>query len=189
MTVRVVGPRDPRVPGVVNTTSNSWEAWSRGLSPFYLGPVPLYEGAGLPFSKNVENAWQYSKVYADQIGPDGLPTPEYFRWAREGWSALKAVRYPRGKGARPDYSWWGRRLTYVEARKVIYIPLYARAVLVTPAWAQLLGLYREKGEVTLWDFDGYDHAALGMSLADVVNLADRKMGHAFVLAHLLARLR
>lgn len=39
--------------------------------------------------------------------------------------------------------------------------------------------------LVLWDFDGYDHQALGISLAEVIEDPRRKMGHAFVLAMLL----
>jgi hypothetical protein len=45
--------------------------------------------------------------------------------------------------------------------------------------------YAEYGEVAFWDFDGYDHVSLGMSLADVLHCEERKMGHAFVLAMML----
>lgn len=192
--IRVVGPKEPKEPGLsreltfVNTTSRA-TGWQRGLSPFFLGPVPLYEGAGVAEARNVENAWQFSKVYEEHVGPEGTPTPAYFTWAREGWLHRRAIRYPRGKGAVPSFSWWdGVRLDYVAARKRIYVPCYTRAVLASPSFHQLLALYREQGEVTLWDFDGYDHHKLGMSLKDVLNDPDRKMGHAFVLAMLLERM-
>jgi hypothetical protein len=91
-----------------------------------------------------------------------------------------------GKGAVPLFSWWdGEALDYVRARKKIYVPVYAKAVVNTPGFCELLRLYREHGELQLWDFDGYDHHALGMSLKDVLNDPTRKMGHAFVLAMLL----
>lgn len=193
--IRVVGPREPkeiglsRRPTFVNTTSRAADDWQRRLSPFHLGPVPLYEGAAVPRAWNVENAWQFSKVYADHVGPDGLPTDDYFEWARRGWLHRRAIRYPRGKGAIPDYSWWaGEKLGYVAARKRIYVPCYAKCVLPSTAFARLLELYREHGEVVLWDFDGYDHRRLGMSLKDVLNDPTRKMGHAFVLAMLLERM-
>ena len=61
--VRVVGPRDRKQAGetVVNTTSRA--GWSSDLSPFLLGPVPLYKGAPIEESQTMENAWQYAKVY------------------------------------------------------------------------------------------------------------------------------
>ena len=187
MSVRVIGPRDPPDPSAIDTTSRS-RTWSRGLSPFFLGPAPLYEGAKVAESLTVENAWQYAKVYPQHLDPWGDPTPTYFTWAAEGWRNPSAVRYPMGKGARPEYSWWaGERLAYIEARKRIYIPLYAKAVAHTAAFQQLLATYRSRGEVTLWDFDGYDRGS--RSLLDVVNDPVRTMGHAFVLALLLEKLR
>jgi hypothetical protein len=96
-----------------------------------------------------------------------------------------------GKGAKPEYSWWdGQALGYIEARKKIYVPLYSKAVLNTPAFERLLELYDRYGELVLWDFDGYDHRALDMDLKDVLNFPHRNMGHAFVLMMLLeAKLR
>lgn len=191
--IRIVGPKDylpGKLPeGVVDTTSRS-RTWSRGLSPFFLGPVPLYDGSVVPAATCVENGWQFSKVYPPFVGPGGLPLPAYFQWAKAGWENPVAQRYPMGKGAIPAYSWWaGETMDYIAARKRIYIPLYAKAVLPTAAFNQLLALYKANGEITLWDFDGYDHRRLGMTLREVVDNPDRKMGHAFVLALLLEKLR
>lgn len=191
MAVRIVGPKD-YLPGhlpsdVVNTTSRS-QTWSVGLSPFFVGPIPLYPGAGIEQAQNMENAWQYSKVYEHQVGLDGLPSPAYFEWARQGWASTRAERYPMGKGAVPLYSWWdGQALPYIEARKRIYFPLYAKAVAQTEAYEKLVDTYEPFRSLTLWDFDGYDHHALGMTFKDVLNCPTRKMGHAFVLGFLLER--
>lgn len=189
MSVRVVGPRQypPNnvPPSMVNTTSRS-RTWSRGLSPFYVGPVPLYEGAGMAESKNVENAWQYAKVYGPHAGPLGAPTPAYFEWARAGWAKDRGDRYPMGRGARPEYSWWaGEALDYIAARKAIYVPLYIKAVVPTDAFQQLLGLYKREGEVTLWDFDGFDSSR---PFKELLNDPSRPLGHAFVLKALLEKL-
>lgn len=189
MTVRVIGPKDPWVQDAIDTTSRSG-TWSRGLSPFFLGPIPLYPGAVVPHATCMENAWQGAKVYPIHVGPIGDPFPAYFQWAKDIWEDPQARRYPMGKGVSPAYSWWaGERLRYVDARRRIYIPLYAQAVVTTGAFQRLLALYREVGRITLWDFDGYDHQGLGMTLKDVVGCETRKMGHAFVLAHLLDKLR
>lgn len=179
--VKVIGPRDPKVEGAINTTSRS-KTWSRGLSPFFLGPVELWGGY---VAQNVENAWQFSKVYphqADSIGP----TQEWWRWATAGWADTRAHRYPGGKGAKPLYSYWNyKQLSYVEARKEIYIPLYAKVVQQTEAFRKLKLEYQMSGDLTLWDFDAYDHRALGMSWDDVINDDKRKCGHGFVLGMLL----
>lgn len=190
MLIRVISPRDPIAPGeiVVNTTSRSAEPWSKGLSPFYLGPIPLYEGAVRPTSRVMENAWQYAKVYPQHLGDDGKPTQEYFEWALSGWANPQAVRYPMGKGKLPAFSWWeGEALPYVQARLRIYVPLYGRAVAETPAFKQLLDICQKNDGVTLWDFDGYDHLKLGLTVKEVLH-SERRCGHAFVLAALLEKM-
>jgi hypothetical protein len=73
----------------------------------------------------MENAWQYAKVYSCHTNPNsGAPTQEYWKWAREGWNNPSPVRFPMGRGAKPEYSLWdSQRLGYIEARKKIYAPL------------------------------------------------------------------
>lgn len=186
MDIKVIGPRDkkelPDNSVLVYTVSRA-SGWSRGLSPFFCGPVKLYGGY---IAKNVENAWQFSKVYKVHIGQDGDPTDEYFEWAKRGWNDNRAHRYPMGKGAKPEYSWWdGERLGYIEARKKIYVPLYARAVGKTEAYRKLRDLCKDEENIYLWDFDGYDHDKLGMTMMDVLDNPTRPMGHAFVLKRML----
>lgn len=180
--IKICGPRGPRVSGnVINTTSRS-KTWSKGLSPFFLGPVRLYRNF---VAQTVENAWQYSKVYAQHVGEDGLPNEDYWNWAMDGWAKKRADRYPMGKGVKPEFSYWdGERLTYIEARKKVYIPIYASTVRETEAFAKLKE-EAARGDVWLWDFDGYDHKAEGLSYDQVINSPARKMGHGFVLAMML----
>jgi len=141
-------------------------------------------------SQNVENAWQYSKVYNQFVDNDQNPTSEYFEWAKQGWNNSKAVRYPMGKGAIPLFSFWdGHKYSYVEARKKIYAPLYALAVERTLMFDLLQDMYKNDGEIWLWDFDSYDYEELGMTFEDVINCEDRKMGHSFVLAMMLENKR
>lgn len=175
----------PEGANVVDTTSRSAREWSRGLSPFLLGPVYLYDRY---VSRNVENAWQYSKVYPCHVDQNGDPTTEYFAWAKQGWLKKRADRYPMGKGVKPLYSFWaGQKLGYVEARKKIYAPLYETAVEDTEAYQRLCKLYETQDDEELWlvDFDAYDHVKMHMSLEDVINCETRKMGHGFVLAMML----
>lgn len=186
MTVYVYGPKDklPKEHEVINTTSHS-NNWSKGLSPFFLGPCKLYDGYE---SKNVENGWQYSKVYKQFTDSNGDPTEKYFKWASMGWNNRQAVRYPMGRGIKPEYSYWnGEKLSYIEARKQIYIPLYGKAVLKSDAYAQLRELYNQRGVLHLWDFDGYNYLKMNKSLKDVIHDSQCKMGHAFVLAILLMK--
>ncbi len=183
--IHICNPRS-KIKNYINTTSRS-TTWSKGLSPFFLGPVDLYDGYT---ARNMENAWQYAKVYSQHVDDEQNPTTGYFAWATGGWARDRADRYPMGKGAKPLYSWWnGNKLSYIEARKSIYAPLYAMLVQKTDAYKRLQEEWEKKGEIWLWDFDGYDHHALGMSYEDVLNCETKKMGHAFVLAMCLENKR
>lgn len=148
------------------------------LSPFHLGPVPLYDGH---WSQTMENGWQYAKLYPQH------DTATYWPWAEEGWANKRAVRYPMGRGARPTCSLWaGDGLDYIEARKRIYIPLFAWAVRFYQLSALTeLKVLAQSNDVMLRDYDAYDHRALGYSWDDVINDPERKMGHGFVLAMMI----
>jgi len=164
---------------IIDTTSSSSQF--RELSPFVLSAPP---------AKIFENLWQFSKVYPSQVYANGEPTPEWEEWRRQGWNDIKPHRYPMGKGAIPLYSYWqGKHLGYIDARKQIYIPEYAKNVIRTHSFKLLQEQYRlcqiQGRSLILLDYDAYDHRKLGMSLNDVVNNPERKMGHAFVLLMLL----
>lgn len=155
----------------------------RDLSPFVLGPVKTYTGA---YSANFENLWQFSKVYREHLDGNGNIKQSWMEWRRRGWNDHRARRYPMGKGRKPEFSLWdGERLGYIDARKRIYARLYAATVVTTQSYLTLELAYGNANEITLRDYDAYDHISMGMSLKDVINNPDRKMGHAFVLAMLL----
>ena len=184
--IHITGPnqKTPDHPvTLINTTSRS-ATWSRSLSPFFCGPVDLYWNYR---AVNVENAWQFSKVYEYYLEEDESVGERYFKWADDGWKDPVAHRYPMGKGvATPLYSYWeGQKLTYVEARKKIYVPLYSQAVKKTYAFEKLKKMHEEGQDLYLWDFDGYDHKMLGLTFDQVLNDPNKKMGHAFVIAMLL----
>lgn len=187
--IKVLNMRDPDPDPdnsiVINVCSNC-KYWSRDLSPFLLGPVKLYDGY---IAQNVENAWQYSKCYKDHVIYKDNKTilqKEWVEWAKNGWNQKKGIRYPMGKGTIPEFSIWTNKLfNYIEARKNIYIPLYARTVRQTRAFKKLKRLYEKKKELYLKDFDGYDYISLNMSLNDVLNNPNKIMGHAHVLVMML----
>lgn len=185
--IYIIGPNYP-VPEdgiIINTTSRSSD-WGKEFSPFFLGPVNLYANYK---SINMENGWQYTKVYEYYCEDNGEVGERYFNWAQDGWSTVRAHRYPMGKGVKPLYSYWdGEKLSYIEARKKIYIPLYSKLVQATSAFDKLKHLYDSGQTIYLWDFDGYDHKSLGMSYQDVVNNPNLSMGHAFIIAALIERI-
>lgn len=183
MPIKVVNFKDviPADSIVVNTTSRAKD-WGKELSPFFIEGGKLYDDM---YAKNVENAWQFSKVYPYFADSSGEPTDAYFEWARAGFAETWAHRYPMGKGTLPLYSYWGgEKYDYIDARKKIYAPLYSRGVVKTDAFAKLKDLTKDN-LVYLQDFDAYDNESLGMTLLDVLNNPRLKMGHAFVLAMML----
>ena len=187
--VRVIGPgelsRLRSRESVIDTTSKSEDLWTTDLSPFHLGPVPLYGGRT---SRTMENAWQYAKVYDEHLDETGEPSTKYWQWAEAGWSNPRAVRYPMGKGAKPAFSLWdGERLGYIDARLKLYWRMYQNAVVSTRGFEKLVRLTETVPEIVLFDFDGYDHEARDMTLRDVLLNPARPMGHAFVLKAMLER--
>ena len=105
MSVRIFGMRgkrpadftDPEV--VVNCTSGASKEWERQLSPFFLGPCQLYDNF---MSRTMENAWQYAKVYSRHLSEYSAAS-EYWTWAQQGWANPRAVRFPMGRGAKPEF--------------------------------------------------------------------------------------
>jgi hypothetical protein len=167
---------------IINVTSGALDPFAKSFSPFLLGPVKLYNGYS---AKNVENAWQFSKVYK-QHDNNGSPSDTYFEWAQKGWNDTYAHRYPMGKGIKPEYSWWnGIKMSYVEARKKVYTPIYAKAVLNSENWTELLKRYTDNNKIVLLDYDAYDHRAEQLDWQDVLNNDKKKCGHAFILAIML----
>lgn len=206
--VRVFAMRRPKPTCVINenwlvhnVTSTSKEKWCLEFSPFFLGPIELYpdEKTGQMYvAKNMENAWQFAKVYPQHANAeDQSPTDAYWKWAENGWNDAKPHRFPLGRRAlKPLYSLWdGKRLNYIEARRTIYAPLYAKYVEQTDAYRKLKSIYekyccgdktsKEARPMALVDFDGWDYLGQGYRLEQVIDMPEPKMGHAFIIVGLL----
>ena len=178
------------------TSGNSDPVMREGLSPFYLGPVECYDGL---VSQTFERAWQCAKVYPWTLGTDGNPNARYFAWRDEMWATKgfgdkMSIRFPVGKKnvGKCLYSWWKvdgefKPLDYIPARKAIYIPLYAKAVVKTEAYRRLVELCDSGKNLLLIDFDGYNihHPRYNFTYNDAIHCNWLKMGHCFVLAMLL----
>lgn len=168
----------------INCCSNNSSDEFRQLSPFILGPCRTkIDGWS---SLTMENAWQYSKLYKQHIGEDGLPTDEWYKWVTKGFTSKRAHRFPMGKGAKPECAYWdNKKLGYIDARKQIYIPLYTYCVIGTDALKRLKDLFNDGCKLQLRDYDGYRADIKGMNLNDVLHYEKRPMGHAFVLKMIL----
>jgi hypothetical protein len=178
------------------TSGNPDPVMREGLSPFYLGPVECYDGL---VSQTFERAWQCAKVYPWTRGVDGNPNADYFSWrdtmwAEKGFEDKMSIRFPVGKEnvGKCCYAWWKvdgefRKLGYVDGRKYIYLPLYAKAVVKTEAYRRLVELHESGKNLMLIDFDGYNihHSKYNFTYRDVIHCGLLKMGHGFILAMLL----
>jgi len=174
-------PPDGFVPDLdVDATSRA----NSPLSPFFLGPV-TDKYTGFEFA-NFENYWQHLKVYRSlgHLTQDGSLSKEWLAWMKKGAALTRAIRYPAGRGARPEFSYWkGFRLTYVTARKLVYIPGYARLAWPTEEFQELRAAYKAGSKIVIRDFDCYPRQSL--TWQQIFDNPHRKAGHGFVLAMML----
>lgn len=168
---------------VIDVTSNS-STFGRGLSPFNVGPVDLYDGY---WAYNVENGYQYAKLYSSHLNEKDEPTEAYWEWAKGGWQSRKPVKYPFGVWNECVCHWWkGKKLNRLEAQNEIFIPLYKEAVLKTEEFKLLKEIYENANqEVVLVDYEGFDFRFLDIPLKDVYSHPDYPVGQGFVLIGLL----
>lgn len=154
----------------------------KGLSPFSFHNVNYFDIQ----AKNVENSWQYSKVYKEH-DTNGQPNANWYKWRQRGFESEYAHRYPMGKGVKPLYSYFNdKKYSYVEARKELYFPLYIDFCLQNEVYFKLKDLFDSGKSIAIVDFDVY--LLHNKSLIDAVNDPNKKAGHGFVLYHLLTGL-
>lgn len=167
----------------------SRDPYWRELSPFFLGPVsvpPPFPGAETQFH-NLENAWQYSKVYPElnHITSKGRLSEEFKAWWHRGIQSKQAHRYPAGRGAAPLFAVFGRhRVCYTVARKLLYAPAYAKLVTKTSRYAELERMIAAGKNILLLDFDG----RVDLNSTPVVNIMNNpvyRLAHSYVLRECL----
>ncbi len=168
---------------IIDCTSNS-KTDGKWFSPFFLGPMPLYDGY---VARSIENGYQFCKVYTEYADFENNPTPEYWEWAQKGWNNPKPIKYPLGAWVPHLYHLWkGRRLNRLEAQNEIFVPAYVDLVSKTPTFTKLKALYeRTNKNIVLVDYEGFDHRFLGLNWGDVLNHPHYPIGQGFVLCMLL----
>jgi hypothetical protein len=182
--IYAIGYRDdvPDNTRVINTTSRSVDG-GKIFSPFFIGDVNFENG----YAKNVENAWQYSKVWKEHINEDGSIKDEYYKWREEGFNNSKAIRYPMGKGNDAEFSLLGeKRMGYQEAKDKIYKKIYIEAFKNNKkAVAIIKELVNEaisKGyNLAFKDFDVNLDTWLNNDLNDII-YSNAKCGHGYLVA-------
>lgn len=140
----------------------------KDISPFFLGPVTSSDGLTAHI---FEHFWQASKVFPCHIGVSGNIKEEYWAWRKEWFDKEKvtdktASRRPHSLLGYKDNDClfsvfykngvW-EHLSYVDARKKMYIPEYAKLIVKTESFKWLKKLYEEGKKIALVDFDGYNY--------------------------------
>jgi len=166
----------------------------RQLMTCNLGPIPLkFKGDKTSADvKNVENIWQFSKVFAQDIGLNEKPTPDWFAARLKGWADPKGYQRAKKKqvaGVKPVFFFWGRedKLEFIEARKRIFCRVYAMLATRTAAYRKLVELIQKGTNVQILGLEGYDYVQEQRSLNQCLLDPERGFGPAFVLAGLLTK--
>jgi hypothetical protein len=170
---------------IINVTSRGSDKW-RGFSPFITRP--FYHNGVLV--QNIENFWQFSKVYDEHLDSNNNIKPEWFEWRLNGWKSTYAHRYPMGKGRTPKFLYWEEnnnveRLNYIDARKRVYFPYYTNSIKDLQLFKDLQDKYLNNEKLAILDFDVYRFDLLNMSIDDVINCETKKAGHGFAIYKLL----
>ena len=152
------------------TSRNPDKSFSRQVSPFYVGPVKGPDGASAP---NLEVFWQCGKVFPHHDGGE-QPNELFFNYRNEMYSKVPGelskpqMRHPYhefGYDA-DDMLYWAykntetglyERLSYLEARKKVYVPEYAKLVADTEALRWLKWMLDNGKKIALLDFDGFNY--------------------------------
>jgi len=159
---------------VIDVTShNSDPKFRSEISPMFIGPITTPDGT---VCNVFETLWQCSKVYPCHV-LNGKPTAEYFKWrdahfaeAAPGLSDKKAIKRLRHineelgmEHASTMYSLWFNQetgeyqhLSYVEARKRIYFPEYAKLVSGTDTFKRLKEKVDSGKKLAFLDYDSFN---------------------------------
>lgn len=210
------------------TSRNRNRDFARQVSPFFVGPVTGSDGAT---AENLEIFWQVGKVFPHHDS-EGKPSEEYFNYRRMMYKKhpeefqKTLMRHPyREFGYEPEemlyWPWWNKEtgeyehLSYLEGRKKVYIPEYAKLVAHTSALQEMKKLLDEGKKIAILDFDGFNYYCEDAmkvryrayvlrckklktpvllkekdftnikDMKSAVNFADTPVGHAFVIKSLL----
>ena len=201
-------------------------AFVKDLSPFYIGPLVSSDGVNCNI---FEIFWQCGKVYPCH-DDQGKPNKEFFKWRNDYYKkkecskslmrhACESLGYNHSDTLYFAYFDKDKKeyvpLDYVESRKKVYFPEYAKLVVKSESFKWLKSLVDSGKKIALVDFDGYNYystnAKIGLyksylnkcknnkitpflneddflninNMKDVINCPFLKAGHGFVLKALL----
>ena len=140
----------------------------KDVSPFFIGPIITSDGLTAHI---LEHYWQASKVFPCHVDEQGNIKEEYWAW-RKSWFDKERVT-DKSASRRPhsllnykdsdclfsvhyNSGVW-ERLSYVDARKKMYIIEYAKLIVKTDSFKWMKELYESGKKIAIVDFDGYNY--------------------------------
>lgn len=159
----------------------------RSLSPKAMGPI-VHPQPDLPTAYNLENFWQFSKCFPEDVDEKGEPLESFFETQRAAFLDPKPHRHkPTATGNKPLYSVWRHKdgslekFLYVPSRQ-IYCHYYEEFASKSPDFKQLQE-WRAKGmNLQICGYDGYP---VTQSLETHYLDGSRPFGHEMVLYTML----
>jgi hypothetical protein len=162
------------------------------LSPMCLGPVNHGE-PGFPPALNIENYYQFSKVFPSEVDVDGKVKQEFFDLRRKVFLEPVAERH-KIKGVKPLFSLFlnegsqEERYTYVGSRQ-FYCRQYERLAKESQSFTKLKRKLDDGYNLQICGYDGFDINSQDGNLKDIVKRhyldSSKPFGHELVLFTLL----
>lgn len=188
----------------VNATSGNQGKWG-DLSPMKLGPFylterlqpltyypngvhPGFEAYGdkqRAFIYNLENAWQFSKVYdVDVI--NNVVQPSFFQRRAKGFADSSPHRraLPKAKATAVAAYWDGKLYDYLTSR-YYYCSMYEQLARLTSAYSELEQLYKSGVNLQILGYDGRDVEVTESSMKTAFIDTSCPFGHELVLCCML----
>ena len=219
----IVGEKNPVIEGFKNldvTSGSGNKIAGRQIkldfSPMLIGPVTV----GKQKAQKFENWWQGGKVYPD-IGhvnsDDDVPTAKWYAFRQNVYTQEKGVRHPSctksssiafvdDKGHNhykyhvPKFSLYDigngdQKLDYIEARKLAYVPIYAKLIRTSKSFKEMMKMVDRGEKLQILDLDGprdgdlhglKTHLITVDLLKNKINDKSAPFGHGYIVAALLA---
>ena len=116
---------------------------------------------------------------------------EYYKWREKIFKCPKPINYPNGYARRSkvafslviDQDGTEKRLSYIEARKEIYVKEYCRLIRKLPEYNQLIQFLKQGKHLIICEVDVLENETITIEkLENQVNNRNIKFRHGFCLA-------
>lgn len=162
------------------------------LSPFNLGPVDHGE-PNFPSAKCIENYYQFSKVFPEELEGDKVKS-EFYKLRRRMFLSQEGQRH-KIKGVKPAFSIYfdkdgkEHRYDYIGSRQ-FYVRQYVKLASLEDEFKQLEKLVKDGYNINIVGYDAHgdissDDENLASKLKDKYKDPSRPFGHEIVLFTML----